>query len=568
MKRKFKRIASLVLAAIMVFAMAMPAMAAEGTTPKYSITIDEANPGHKYVGYQIFTGTLSKGDGAANPSGQVLSDVSWGDGIGEAGKTALYEKYYPAGKDNPNDKDNIYKLLKALEGKDAAEIAATIKPYLVEATTEMTFTENKSDEATLNYTLENLVAGYYMVVDEEADLAEGDAYSSYIVQVVGNTEMNPKSDAPSVEKKVMDINDSETTTAGTPQDSADYDIGDVVPFQLTGELPSNYSSYTIYKYVFNDHLSEGLSYVAESVKVYVVNSGVRSEITDGFSITAEPTTEPVGTDLKVSFANLKEATVKDDAVIDENSQIVVEYQATLNDKAVVGAGGNPNTVTLTYSNNPNPGGEGEGTTPPDKVVVFTYETDIDKVDEAGEPLEGAVFTLYKWMKGTRPADSPADDHTPTTYPGGESADTGYWKTLTAKVVDNTKFEFEGLDDGIYKLVETQTPVGRNTAPDIDFKITATHDERADEPKLLTFKIDTDSLTAGGATGAGVTAEKTKKDETETVAPGFVYGEVVNKEGATLPETGGIGTTIFYVVGSVLVLGAVILLVTKRRMKSE
>ncbi len=373
------------------------------------------------------------------------------------------------------------------------------------------------------YTFGNLEAGYYLVKDEAGSLAglEDKAYTSYIVKVVGTVTMKPKSGIPSVEKKVQDVDDT-TGEVTDWQDSADYDFGDAVPFKLTGTLPENYADYTVYTYVFHDTLSAGLTF-NNDVKVYVVNGDAETEVTAYF------TTTPEETGFKVACNDLK--AIKD-VTINKDSKIVVKYTATLNEGANLGAAGNPNTVYLEYSNNPNYDGQGDveknetGKTPEDKVIVFTYKVVVNKTDKDNNPLPGAGFTLYK--KDAK----------------GEFVAVG--EEITGEAL--TTFEWKGLDDGVYKLEETTTPDGYNTIDPIEFTITAGHDTEADDPQLIS--LDAGELFTG------------------EVSTGTLTTSVVNEKGTVLPSTGGIGTTIFYLAGAVLMIGAAVMLITKKRMNNN
>ena len=229
------------------------------------------------------------------------------------------------------------------------------------------------------------------------------------------------------------------------------------------------------------------------------------------------------------------------------SVITVEYTSILNANAVVGSAGNPNTMHLEYSNNPNDAQGGEtGKTPDDTVIVFTYKTVVNKTNEAGAPLAGAEFKLEKFVK---------DDKGTITYKNVK----GKWieKTLSSNQ-DGTVFTSTGLDDGYYRLTETKAPDHYNQLKEaIYFEITATHDILSDSPSLTAFNGS--DISTGETAKFTFTAEKTE---------GSISTSVINKKGSTLPETGGIGTTIFYVVGVVLMLGAGVLLITKRRMSAK
>ena len=504
--KHIKKLASLLLVLVMVFALATTAFAEETT---YSITINNSAKDHTYEAYQIFTGDLS---------GTTLSNIVWGSGVSEAGQTALGDAAAKA------------ETLKT--EADAKAFAKAVAPYLTTAAgSANTVTDGK-------YVISGLAAGYYLVKDQDGSLTgDNDSYTEYIIQVVGNVTATPKSDVPEVQKKVKDINDSTDTTKTDWQDSADYDIGDSIPFQLKATLADNVSSYTTYKVVFHDTLSKGLTYNNDA-KVYIDGTE-----TNGFAVTA--TVNADGTTLTVSCDDVKALNAVN------SSAITVEYTAKLNENAVLGSAGNPNEVYLEYSNNPNKSEKGNnetGETPKDVVIVFTYKTIINKVDSENKPLTGAAFKLEKLIKGK---DGAADT----------------WTTVKEFTVDETttSFTFSGLDDGQYKLTETKTPAGYNTIDPIYFVIEATHDATADTPALTVLKA---YLTDENGN------KKTEVKDGETVnidlgtvdlTAGSITTTVVNKSGSKLPSTGGIGTTIFYVLGGVLVLAAVVLLVTNKRM---
>ena len=504
--KHIKKLASLLLVLVMVFALATTAFAEETT---YSITINNSAKDHTYEAYQILTGDLS---------GTTLSNIVWGSGVSEAGQTALGDAAAKA------------ETLKT--EADAKAFAKAVAPYLTTAAgSANTVTDGK-------YVISGLAAGYYLVKDQDGSLTgDNDSYTEYIIQVVGNVTATPKSDVPEVQKKVKDINDSTDTTKTDWQDSADYDIGDSIPFQLKATLADNVSSYTTYKVVFHDTLSKGLTYNNDA-KVYIDGTE-----TNGFAVTA--TVNADGTTLTVSCDDVKALDASNSSVI------TVEYTAKLNENAVLGSAGNPNEVYLEYSNNPNKSEKGNnetGETPKDVVIVFTYKTIINKVDSENKPLTGAAFKLEKLIKG-------------------KDGDADTWTTVKEFAVDETttSFTFSGLDDGQYKLTETKTPVGYNTIDPIYFVIEATHGETADAPTLKTLNAYLTDANGNKQTemkdGESVNIDLGTVDLTA----GSITTTVVNKSGSKLPSTGGIGTTIFYVLGGVLVLAAVVLLVTKKRM---
>ena len=364
-------------------------------------------------------------------------------------------------------------------------------------------------------------------------MGASESYTEYILQVVGDVNVSNKAEVPTSQKKVKDINDSTDATETDWQDSADYDIGDEVPFQLKGTIAENYDAYTSYYYAFHDIESEGLTF-KKITSVYVMNGSDKTELTRDQYTLKKNTTEGAITDncsFELVFNDLKPLKKNDgSALVNKDSQIFVEYTSTLNENAVLGSAGNPNTMHLEFSNNPN--GEGKGTTPDDTVIVFTYKVVINKVDEKGNALTGADFKLEK------------------------QTDNGTWAVVDRKSVSDatngTKkcvFTFTGLDDGVYRLTETKTPTRFNTIDQITFTVTADHDILSDYPKLINLS------------GEKKSGEITLTPNKDT---GSLTSDVVNKEGSILPSTGGIGTTIFYVVGAVLMIGAGVILVSRRR----
>ncbi len=490
-----KKLLAMMLSMIMVLAMAAPAFAAEdetssaASTSTYTITAPSND--HTYEVYQIFTGDYADG---------VLSNIKWGqNGTGTTGEAVSAE---------------IITELTGTTGTDTAKLEV-ISQYVNLESTEFGTVKGGS-------TLD-VPGGYYLIKDVDGALeGEEDAYTLYVVEVVGDVTIEPKSDVPESEKKVKDTNDTDGTTTDW-QDSADWDIGDKVPFQLKGTVADNYDAYEVYQFIFHDQESAGLTFDASSVKVYVDGT----EITTGFEVKTSGLEDDCT--FEVVFKDLKKI-----ESVHAGSVITVEYESELNSNAVIGSAGNPNKMHLEFSNNPNDEQGGEtGETPNDTVIVFTYKTVINKVDGENEPLAGAEFTLEKKVK---------DDE----------AEGGYeWVAITSvKNDDGTTFTFSGLDDGDYRLTETKTPDGYNTIDPIEFTVTAEHDIKSDNPALTSLN--------GNATTGEITFASNTGD-------GSLTADVVNQSGATLPETGGIGTTIFYIVGGILVVTAGILLITKKRM---
>ena len=538
-----------------------------GTALAYSVTINKASSDtatHTYEAYQIFKGDLAE-------DGKTLSNISWGTGIDTSKLEALAnainalrnssaEGYVAltASSTASDFADAIGELNGSHDDANAQAVASAIGAAL-------SATKSGTGSGT---GVTDLSAGYYLIKDQSGSLnnAVNGAYTRFILQVVKDTTVTEKASVPTVVKKVDDKVDSDTSEDTVDwQDSADYDIGDSVPFQLTATTSSTVNDYVKYHVTFQDKQSAGLD-KPTSFTISVLNKKLTlaSDATDsvtattdnGTIITAKIATPDTGNTfaIEVAFENNNQgAKINSEA---NNEPIVVTYSSVLNSNAVVGPTGNPNEVYLKYSNDSNStDGREESKTPNDKVIVFTYKTVVNKVDEAQKPLTGAEFKLYKKVDSTvsgaqTGAEIKAALKTSNPSVNVEALeDASYYvaKAMTQVASSETSFEYNGIDAGVYVLVETTIPDGYNAFAAETITVTATHETESSDPKLLTL-----------------TANKVLIANEDT---GILTGDVENRQGSTLPSTGGMGTTLFYVLGSVLVIGAVVLLVSKKRMNA-
>lgn len=500
MKKAMKKLMAALLAVAMVCAMAIPAFAdgssSTSTAAVIKYTITAPKNGHTYEIYQIFTGDYD----ALQPS--MLANIKWGkNGTGTAGEAVEQTVL-----------DALSKVASYTSDSDKLDV---IDKYVTLTNPVETITNGGSVE---------VVGGYYLIKDQDGSVPSSETYTPYIVSVVGNVTIEPKSnEVPKFTKKLKDTNDS-TGEVSRWQDSADYDIGDYIPFRLQGTVPADYDSYSTYYYAFHDKEEAGLTFDPSSVEVFVGDEETGTKITTGYTVDTNPadgcTFEIVFDDLK----NIPSVTAK--------SIITVTYKSQLNGNAVLGAQGNVNTAKLEYSNNPR--GNGTGTTPWDNVIVFTYKVVVNKVDQDNNPLVGAQFTLTKKTKNG----------------------TDVVKTMTIDSSE-TQFTLSGLDDGEYTLTETVTPAHYNTISPITFTVNADH--------TITWETERreDILTS-------LSGDKKVGEITFSVdkTAGTLTTNVINNIGTTLPGTGGIGTTIFYVIGGGLMVAAAILLITKKRMENR
>ena len=478
MQRLLKKQISCIVAMVMVLLLAMSVIVPDKTYAATTHSLKITNGGktaHTFEIYQVFKGDLS---------GKVLTNIKWGSGIKDSSKASLGSASAKA-----KTLTNVTK---------AEEFANDLQSHLG------TPAKTQQVAAGGSETVTGLEPGYYLVKDTASSQSnkENGAYTSYILKIVSDTETNAKLDVPTVVKKVQENSDR------VWQDAADYNIGDTIPYKLTGTLPTNYDKYTKYAYKFHDEMSAGLTLDPASIKVKIDGTEIASS---KYTVTQDAGSNS----FTVAFADLKAL----DTPTTANSSIVVEYNCKLNDNAVIGSAGNPNTVYLEYSNNPNRGGEGEfGKTPKDKNIVFSYKVIVNKKDENNDPLVGAEFTLYK--------------KTAT----GKEAITRFTINNTMEA-NKTTFTYKGLDAGKYVLEETKTPTGYNSIEPVEFTIHAEYDKTSDDPKLT--KLESHGTLT-------FTADKTA---------GTLSTDVVNNKGFTLPETGGMGRYLIYVLGAVLVIGS-------------
>ncbi len=525
MKRARKLVAFL-LATLMVMSMSMGVLA-DNATP-HTIEIANATDGYTYNAYQVFAGDYSEETGK-------LTNIDWGAGVdGDALLKALSQETLDGGGDNPEyiaafagcgSAEAVAEVLaNELDNSELAKSFAEVVDNHLSATT--AGTANTCLEG--KYTIQVTGDGYYFV--KNASVPEDGTYTRYLLAVVKNVEILHKGITPTVEKEIEKVNEDEVGAT-----HAEAVVGDVISFSITGTLSDEYDNYKSYYYHFADTMSAGLTYNGDA-KVYIVNGQNKEDVTDQFII--EENVDSVTLSAK---ANLKELT---GVTITSATQVVVEYTATLNESAVTGSTGNTNSVVLKYENDPYHVGDGDpdtpdepedpdkpGITPPDVNVIYSFEVGVNKEDENGTALPGAGFTLSK-KTGTDPV---------------------VWTPVGLEITGETTFTWN-LTSGTYKIEETTVPEGYNKADDIIFKIVPTYDN-SDPAALTALEIQDEN-------GAVISAF------TVNLGAGTASIDIENRAGSLLPSTGGMGTTIFYIVGGVLVLVAVVLLVTRKRMKEE
>lgn len=546
-KRIFSVFLTCVLAFTMAFAMGLTASAADCTI---TITKPAGDIDRTYEAYQIFQGNLD---------GDTLSDIEWGTGID--GTAFLTELKKNAPFTSCNDAKTVAEKLATFKDNSdgAVAFAKLAGNFLTTATGSATATSSANGEIKVP------AAGYYLLKDVTDVTTPHDALSLNILEVVKDVTVNPKADHPTVDKKIgTDITKGDAANTAT--------IGDKVPFVIASKVPKM-QGYTKYFFVLNDSMSAGLTY----------NRDVAIKIGD---TTLAPSAYDVTYD---DTANTMKIVIKN--FIDYKSQpgadIVVTYSATLNENANLTQDGNKNTVKLTYSNNPNVESKGDnepegtdpvGVTPEHVTVTYSTQLQLTKVDGANdkEKLEGVEFqitgtsiktavskghyfkqdtdgTYYQLKDGTF-TDTAPNTETESKYVSHlkyaevtDSTEKTNMQKVTARGTTNADglITFEGLGAGTYFITELKTKSGYN---------------------LLTAPITVEIKATPGTTSCTWTA--TVNGENATFADDMVKLTVKNNKGSVLPITGGIGTTIFYVIGGLLVCGAVVMAITKKKLSVE
>lgn len=474
--KHMKKLASLLLALVIVMAMATTAFAAETTG---SITINDAVVDQTYTVYQILD--LESYSTTSNAYSYKTTSA-WSDFINSDAIKGTYVNVDAQG----------YVTWK--DGADAAAFAKAAQKYAKDNNIDPSKPAVTADDTTVKF--EDLDLGYYLVDSTLGTICSLDTTNPDVV-------MEEKNEVPT---NVKTVEEDSTGKYGTKNDA---DIGQTVKFQSTITAQAGAENY-----VFHDKMSAGLTY--GSVTGITLNGNTVDA--SNYTVTA-PATD--GDTFDVTFTQAFCDTLK------ANDKIVISYTATVNEKAVIGSDGNANESKLSYGDSTN-----TKTTPVSTTKTYTWDVNVFKYTKNGEnevALSGAVFTLSKNSDGSSPIALISEGS--NVYRVAKTGETG---TVTEITTDTTgKFTIKGLDSDTYYLTEKTAPADYNKLAD---------------PVTITIS---DTGVVNGTTEALQGVDEVK---------------VLNQSGTELPSTGGMGTTTFYVLGSILVIGAVVLLVTKKRMK--
>jgi fimbrial isopeptide formation D2 family protein/LPXTG-motif cell wall-anchored protein len=614
MEKSMKKIRKL-LCMVMAMAMAFVTMFAScigvmADSNVGTITIKSEEAGRTYQIYQIFTGNYSNGG--------ILTDVEWGSALKGSGydltqtlvaklkADSTIGSLFSTLSDTAPVAANLASALTAsafsTDDAEASQILANIIGEIIDSNSEKvspfkTVSESKSVEGKYQYIMESVPYGYY-IIDEEVPTTGTTTkmYTRWMLQVAGVSEiLNAKSTTRPMltDKVITKVYNTNTNSSFDPLDShtSSAGIGDQVEFKITTTVP-NMAGYRHYQYVVKDTMSSGLSYVSGSVTVKC----------DG--VTVDPSKYEVtfdGTNGKIVFKdflnNFKEYSGKN---------IEITYKALVTDTAYSTNNPETNKAKLVYSNDPTSTstsdkdepetGDITGETAEKTVSVYGTTIRIHKTDKEGRSLQGATFelastngaiaklrvesgvsfeedadgTYYKLASGSYSLVAP-DDNTKSLY-DADSLLKKFKRKVTTTVVEAADYTngdkmvkvvdeggylyFEGLGAGTYTLTETVAPAGYN-------KLSAP----------VTFTISLVQNTESGSSLAPYYWHAAKEGDSglvqinESSDRTYIDAEIKNTNGTTLPETGGMGTTVIYVLGAVLAVAAAILLITKKRMST-
>ena len=549
MKKAIKKLLAALLAVAMVCAMAIPAFAYESWETK-----EDLNKNHDYIAFQIFKGVISSKD---NPT---LSGVTWGSHITNPDdflkklKDApiIGAQFHSIDATDATDAATVQKVLAVISkwhdsDDDSIAFARFVCHYLYS-----NGAAPDSDIVGGNSSITIPEAGYYLIVDT-INLSNGDYYHAYnsfllvnvpqAVQTSYNVTINHKVEKPTVEKKVYDNFDNQDgTSTGDFGSSADHAINEKFQFQLTATLPDStnraYDYYDKYSVIFHDTLSDGITYDKDDEldSVVIKSNGNTYNITDSSKYTIDTTDLESQNSFVVKIHDVKNCV----ANLNDGATITVTYTAHLNDKAYVNiAGGstsNINKVYLTYSNNPKDESSIGKTPESTPVYVYTYQLNNTKYHDDDNPnnvLAGAGFRLYSDEACHDEDEIKLKMNDDDTYSRDFSTEGKGVEMISGQ---DGQFNVKGLDAGTYYLKETKTPDGYSACKVIPVTIKADH-SRNDQVNLEGSNLTNDIVN-------------------------------IKAGGITLPSTGGIGTTLFYVVGGGLMVAAIVLLVTKKRMENK
>ena len=579
-----KRLAGILLALAMICVMVLPCFAAELTGLTGSITItdnDTVKASEKTFGAYKILDLKVYGDAETGKIDSYYYTVPNNEKL-----IAFYENYF--GLDR-NASDFSVKVVAAINDlTDEGDLYDFAKAALA-ACDGMPMVQSKRNAANGSADFGELELGYYVIADitDPNNINRKPVSGLILDTATPDVVIEVKAEKPGIDKKID--NDDNLETDNDRVDANEAAIGDTITYVIDSKVP-DMTGYEKYYFIMHDTLSKGLTYT-NNMKVTVGDK----VLVEGVDYTLTETNNEDGTtSLKIVFNNF----LQYDAPEFIDAPVVVSYTAMLNENCEVNTTPNTNDVYLQYSNDPDVECDGEnepteedllkkptGDTPKETVKTYTTTLEIVKTDPAGTRLQGAQFTLTGttmnkvrietesfeldpngdyWMlkDGSFTTTDPeslidgapinkdlyaslTDKYTKTTHVEFKTQE-GEELTITGTVGEDGVLRFEGIPSGEYVIKEIKAPDGYNILKDtINVTIESEYVEEDGEGKMV-FTYSGEAVDYNGV--ARVT--------------------VINQIGSELPSTGGVGTTMFYILGGVLVLAAVVLLVARKRMSAH
>lgn len=540
--RKFSKLLALALSVIMVMALAATAFAVEDGEGNVTITVHNALDGGEYKAYKIFDVTTSGSGESTSYAYTIEKNSQFFNAVEEYAK-----------------QDNSKLTLKAIDGTSTYNVildefkeadSKALAKALTNVITKDTEESSRANGENTTATFSGLAKGCYLITSPVGS-------TSGLITATDNTaEIDEKTGLPTLEKKVNQKDD--ITAADIWADYNDASFGQTVQFKIEIQVDE-----TSDDYVLTDELPSGFTLVNNKTTPITVQCAeyngkestnyknpevIPNDNNENYKLETENLN---GKTFQITF---KKAYLSQLKALDK---LIVTYSATVGTNATVGGNGNLNTAELTYGTNQKK---------KDTTKTYIWSFDVFKFVETGKnkvqtPLADATFTLHKEGETNNITFVSVQNSTNTAPTYNVSTERGAFADITTSIENgaNGKFTLQGLDSGTYYLTETVAPAGYNKLEGpIKVVISAKENNTKDGLTYTVEYANWQESVNGNTTDHYGTPNLARNNEIP----------VENKTGSILPSTGGIGTTIFYVLGGILVVGAGVLLVTKKRMSNS
>lgn len=503
--KSLKKILSIFAAFMMVVGLTMTSTSAAGET----ITVEDPNEGQTYNVYKIFNISYNA---TTNASSYTLADSKWESAFGENGVLAQFASVDGKGNVNLADSFNTEESAKEFASK-ALQFAQNNS---ITAVATKTATTAEATARSLTISVDGY--GYYLITTTTGSLLTLNANTPSAI-------IKDKNNVPPVDKTITNNNDN-----------SKFGVGDVINYSVKVDKTNGVATNVVVK----DKMTTGLTFnndISAKVVIKTTNDeGITSSTEQALNINTDYTVDTTG----ISPYTFKLTLTETGRGRLAQGDVVITYSATINSNALTNNSEN-NTVDLDFGNKSDATTDNVPTSKPTSLEIFKYTSNNNQ--ETG--LKGAEFTLTRTDVDTVNGDDSSTNQVISfiqedgVYKKCNSETEGAVTTLTSG--DNGMISITGLAEGTYKLIETKAPDGYN---------------------LLTQDITISVAADGVITLNPLSQTGISTNDTNTQL------KVLNTTGAQLPSTGGMGTTMIYIAGAILMVGAAIIFVTNKRMKHE